>query len=85
MLTDADLSYFDAATTVFGLIAIWLQGRKQIECWWMFLSVDVASIGIYAVKGLYPSIGLRVAFVAVDVYGLRGWRKEPGDATRSKT
>jgi len=82
--TDADLAYVDAATTVFSLIALWLQGRKKIACWWMFLAVDVTSIGVYAVKALYPSILLRVVFVGIDLYGLRSWHLRESGASNAR-
>ena len=31
--TDADLPYWDNTTSILSILAIWLQGRKKIECW----------------------------------------------------
>lgn len=73
--TDAALPFPDAATTCFSLIAQILIARKYIENWLVWIGVDVASIGIYAAKGLYVTAGLYAVFLAMAVWGLLEWTR----------
>ena len=73
--TDASLPFPDAATTVVSLIAQWLIARKILESWCVWVAVDVASIGIYAAKGLILTSGLYTVFLVLAVYGYISWRK----------
>lgn len=73
-LTDADLPYWDAATTVGSLIAQYLMARKVLESWLFWIGVDVVAIGVYAVKGLYPTAGLYLVFLVLATIGFVAWR-----------
>ncbi|MCP5425923.1 MAG: nicotinamide mononucleotide transporter [Gammaproteobacteria bacterium] len=73
--TDAALPFWDAATTVLSLIAQWLMARKILESWLIWVTVDVLSIGIYLVKGLYPTAVLYMAFLGLATLGFFAWRK----------
>lgn len=73
--TDADLAYWDAATTVLSLLAQWLLGRKILESWVVWIMVDVLAIGIYFTKGLYLTGGLYVVFLGLATSGLVQWWK----------
>lgn len=71
--TDASLPYWDAATTVLSLIAQWLMAKKVLESWLYWITVDVLAVGIYAVKGLYPSSLLYAAFLVLASMGFLAW------------
>ena len=73
--TDADLPYWDAATTVLSLIAQWLMARKILESWLVWITVDVLCVGVYFVKGLYTTTGLYAVFLVLAVMGLIAWKK----------
>lgn len=72
--TDAALPYWDAGTTSFSLVAQWLQTRKWIENWWLWILVDAIYVGMYIVKHLYLTAGLYVVFLGLAVVGWRAWR-----------
>lgn len=72
--TDAALPYPDAATTVTSLVAQWLMARKVLENWSFWIAVDAMAIGVYLVKGLYPTAVLYAVFLGMCVVGLREWR-----------
>lgn len=74
--TDADLTYWDAATTVLSLIGTWLLARKVLENWLFWIVVDVLAIGIYAVKELYVTTGLYSVFLVMATMGWFAWRRE---------
>ena len=71
--TDAALPYWDAGTTAFSLVAQWLTARKAIECWPLWIVVDVVYIGIYVAKDLYLTAVLYAIFIALAAYGWQQW------------
>jgi nicotinamide mononucleotide transporter len=73
--TDASLPWVDASTTSFSLVAQWMQTRKWIENWWLWIVVDVVYVGMYVMKALYLTAGLYLVFVALAGVGLVEWRK----------
>lgn len=74
-LTDADLPYWDALTTVLSLFAQVLLGRKVLESWLVWIVVDVISIGVYFAKELYLTAALYAIFLALAVTGFAAWRR----------
>src|ERR1017187_9422519 len=51
--TDAALPLWDAGTTAFSLVAQFLQTRKWIENWPIWIAVDTIYVGMYVLKRLY--------------------------------
>ena len=78
-MTDAALPYWDATTTVLSVIAQILLARRRLENWILWIVVDVLAIGIYYVKGLYPTMVLYAIFLCMASGGLllwlRAWRE----------
>jgi len=73
--TDATLPYWDAGATALSLIAQWLMNRKKLESWWLWITVDILSVGIYLAKNLYWTAGLYTVFLVMATLGLLEWRK----------
>ena len=73
--TDADIPYWDSATTVVSLMAQWLMARKVLECWLVWLAVDTLYVAIYIYKGLYPTAGLYAFFLVLAALGFIEWKK----------
>ena len=73
--TDASFPYIDAFTTVASLIAQWLMGRKKLQSWFVWIVVDVVSIGLYFAKALYLTAGLYTIFLIMATLGYLAWRK----------
>lgn len=73
--TDASLPLWDAATASFSLVAQWMQARKWIENWVVWIVVDLVYIGMYVNKQLYATAGLYAVFVGLAVLGLLEWRR----------
>lgn len=71
--TDAALPWTDAGTTAVSLVAQWMLTRKLRENWGVWAVVNVVYIGMYASQGLWPTVGLYVAFFALAVHGWRSW------------
>tara|TARA_B100000700_G_C15057190_1_gene863516 strand:- start:2656 stop:3246 length:591 start_codon:yes stop_codon:yes gene_type:complete len=73
--TDADLPYWDNTTSIFSILAVWLQGRKKIECWIFWLIIDILSVGIYFYKELYLYSLLYLIYVVMAFLGYKAWRE----------
>ena len=73
--TDDALPFTDAAVTAASLIAQWMQTRKLIENWWLWLAVDAVYVGMNLSQGLMPTAGLYAVYTALAVAGLREWRR----------
>lgn len=72
--TDAALPYLDSALGAFSLVAQWLQTRKWIENWLLWIAVDLVYVGMYVFKGLYLTAALYVVFLVLAVLGWLAWR-----------
>jgi nicotinamide mononucleotide transporter len=73
--TDESMPITDAATTSFSLVAQWMQTRKLIENWWVWLAVDVAYVGMNLSQGLVWTAGLYAVYCGLAVAGLVEWRR----------
>ena len=73
--TDASLPFMDSILTSFSIIAQWMQTRKRLEAWLVWLAVDVFYVGLFLYKGLYPTAGLYAIFLYLAVLGFVEWRR----------
>jgi nicotinamide mononucleotide transporter len=73
--TDASYPWWDAGIAIASVAAQLLQARRAIESWWVWIAVDVASMPLYAAKGLWFTCVLYGVLLALSVYGLIGWRR----------
>ena len=72
--TDTDVPYLDALPTAGSVAGQFLLGRKLIENWLVWLAVNVFSVGLFAIKGLWLTTLLYALFAALSVAGWRAWR-----------
>jgi nicotinamide mononucleotide transporter len=73
--TDSDVPYLDALPTVASVTGQLLLGRKLIENWAVWLFVNLVSIALFAVKGLWLTVVLYALFAALSVVGWRAWTR----------
>ena len=74
-LTDASLPFMDSTLTSFSIIAQWMQTRKLLEAWILWLAVDVFYVGMFVYKGLFLTAGLYAVFLYLALLGLVSWRR----------
>jgi len=71
--TDSDVPFLDALPTVASIAGQLLLARKRVENWPVWLFVNVVSIGLFAVKGLWLTVLLYALFAVLSVVGWRAW------------
>jgi nicotinamide mononucleotide transporter len=72
--TDTDVPWWDAFPTAVSVVGQFLLGRKYIENWAVWIVVNVVSVGLFAYKGLWLTVGLYALFIGLSVAGWRAWR-----------
>lgn len=68
--------YLDSFTTVMSIITTFLMIRKKVECWYLWLLIDLISTYMYFVKGV-KFVGLEYAlFCVIATFGAINWTKQ---------
>ena len=81
--TDAHIPFWDATASGMSVLAQVLLMRKKLENWYLWIAVDVLSIGIYVYKEVYLTAGLYVVFLVLATLGLIAWRRALRTASSS--
>lgn len=72
--TEAAFPWIDAALTAFSLLAQLWMALKRLQCWVLWIVVDVLFIGFFSHQGYWLTAGLYALFTGLAVMGLREWR-----------
>lgn len=75
LYTDASIPFWDASASGGSVLAQLLLMRKKLETWYLWIAVDVLSIGIYLYKEIYLTAFLYVIFLFLAAGGLMAWRR----------
>lgn len=68
--------YLDSFTTVMSIIGTFMMIQKKLECWWVWLVIDLISTYIYFVKGV-KLVGIEYAvFCLIAFQGAWHWTRE---------
>jgi nicotinamide mononucleotide transporter len=73
--TDSDVAAWDATTTAFFILAMWLMARKKVESWIAWIIGDLLSIPLYFYKGLVLTSFQFVVFTVIAIGGYIAWKK----------
>jgi nicotinamide mononucleotide transporter len=72
----ASFAYLDAFTTVMSFLAQFIMAQKKIECWYLWILVDIIGICLYYIKGVKFIALEYVIFLALATKGLFDWRAQ---------
>jgi len=71
--TDSNVPVWDALTTAIFIIGMWLMALKKIENWLFWIAGDLASIPLFASKGLILTSFQFTVFLILAVAGYLEW------------
>lgn len=73
--TDSTVPIYDAFTTAWSIVAMWMLARKFAEQWLAWILVDTVCVGLYLYKGIPLYAILYAAYTIIAVFGYRKWLK----------
>jgi len=82
-LTDAALPYFDSLLAIMSIWGQFLQTRKRIEHWYVWILVDGLYIALYLMKDLVLTSILYGIFLIMAVQGIIAWKKVLGPPAKN--
>jgi nicotinamide mononucleotide transporter len=68
--------FADSFVMVGSILATILLARKQLENWYLWIIVDVVSVVVYLLKGIYFLSLEYVIFLGLTSFGLYRWKKQ---------
>lgn len=73
--TDSPVPGWDSFITSLSAIATWMLARKIYEHWYLWIAVNAASVMIFVVRGLYPTVILYAVYLVMSFAGLKVWKR----------
>ncbi len=74
--TDAAAPWQDAALSAFSLVAqVWM-AQKRLECWPLWVALDLLFVALFLQQGLYPTAALYGVFTLLAFHGWLTWRRD---------
>ena len=73
--TNSDVPFFDALPTTGSVAGQFLLGRKLVENWPVWVAVNLVSVGLFALKGLWLTVLLYALFTVMALAGWRAWQR----------
>jgi len=65
----------DAALTAVSLVGQWMMARKLLECWVIWIGVNLVSVPFFFLRAEYPTAVQYGAFLLLAVSGLYQWNR----------
>lgn len=73
--TNASLPYADSYILGGSVVAQLLMMRRKRDHWWVWITVDVVAIGVYAAKELFLTSAVYAVLLVLCVQGVSEWRR----------
>ncbi len=74
--TDAQRPYADASTSVFSILASYLEAHKLLSAWVYWIVINACSIWLYFDRSLNLSSFLMVVYFLLSIFGFLQWQKK---------
>lgn len=73
---NAQQPYIDAFLTVLSITALWMQARRWLENWYLWILADLFYVPMFLIGNQYITSALYALFVVLATKGLLMWRHE---------
>lgn len=73
--TDAHFVWWDGTIAMLSVVAQYLQSRRYLDSWALWIVVDLLAVPLFALKGLWLTAGLYTIFLSLCVWGMSDWAK----------
>lgn len=73
--TDAARPYADATTSIFSVIATFMEANKFLSTWVFWVCINFFSIWLYIDRGFKVSAMLMVVYFLLSIFGFLQWQK----------
>jgi len=74
-IDSAQMPIADAFITILSVIATWMSAKKIVECWYIWIFVNIFATGLYVHQKLYPTAILFTVYSILSFAGFIEWRK----------
>ncbi len=74
-MTDSIVPYPDALLAALSMVASWMVARKILDHWFVWIFVNIFSVGLYYYLRLYPTSVLYFIYAIMSFVGLLQWRR----------
>ncbi len=74
--SDAQRPYADASTSVFSILASYLEAHKLLSAWIYWIVINACSIWLYFDRSLNLSSFLMVVYFLLSIFGFLQWQKK---------
>jgi len=75
LFSDSPVPVPDSLIAVLSIIATWMAAKKIVECWYIWIFVNIFATGLYIHQNLYPTAVLFIVYSILSFIGLKEWRK----------
>jgi len=72
---DSNMPIPDTLIAILSIIATWMSAKKIVECWYIWIFVNIFATGLYIHQKLYPTAILFTVYSILSFTGLIEWRK----------
>ncbi|HMS55087.1 MAG TPA: nicotinamide riboside transporter PnuC [Fimbriimonadaceae bacterium] len=73
---EGSIPYLDGTLSVLSLAAQFLQDRKFIQNWWVWIAVNVVYVPLFIWRGYYPTAVLYAVFLILAFRGHDHWKRQ---------
>ncbi|MDD2412053.1 MAG: nicotinamide riboside transporter PnuC [Bacteroidales bacterium] len=80
--TNSNMLFADALTAAAGIVATWMQARKYIENWLIWIPTDMLLTYLFFSHGLYITASLFAIYTIIAVYAFFNWNRKLKKASK---
>lgn len=73
--TSDPLPWLDAYILMLTFLAQYLSAQKRLECWFVWMAVNVANIALYVASGLWIMTGVAALYLINGIVSYLNWRE----------